>query len=74
MTQEAASYASQVVARATGGSPMTLEEVGEALRLSAKTVKREIQRGRLICARIGGRLVVYPKDLTAYLTKARKES
>jgi len=51
---------------------MTLEEVGEALRLSAKTVKREIQRSKLIAARIGGRLVVFPKDLTAYLNHARK--
>jgi len=72
MPQETVSYASEVVNRATGGTPMTLEEVGEALRLSAKTVKREIQRSKLIAARIGGRLVVFPKDLTAYLNHARK--
>ena len=51
---------------------MTLEEVGVALRFSAKTVKREIMRGRLIAARLGGRWMVYPKDFTAYLNKARK--
>jgi len=51
---------------------MTLEEVGEVLRCSAKTIKREIQRGRLISAHIGGRWVIYPKDFAAYLGKARK--
>ena len=71
--REGVSFASEVVARTTGGPPMTLAEVGEALRCHEKTVKREIQRGRLFCAKIGGRLVVYPKALPLYLNRARKE-
>lgn len=72
MPAPAASYASEVVAKAIGGRPMTLDEVGEELRCSAKTIKREIMRGNLIAARIGGRLMIYPKDFIAYLSKARK--
>ena len=61
-----------ILQRTIGGRPMTLEEVGEGLNCSAKTVKREIVRGRLICSRIGGRMMVYPKDFVSYLNKARK--
>ncbi len=72
MTSQASSYASEITLRTIGGAPMTLEEVGGALRFSVKTVRREIMRGRLISARLGGRLMVYPKDFEAYLKKARK--
>jgi excisionase family DNA binding protein len=72
MTPQTSSYANEVVQKTIGGCPMTLEEVGEVLRCSAKTIKREIQRGRLISAHIGGRWVIYPKDFAAYLGKARK--
>jgi hypothetical protein len=51
---------------------MTLEDVGAAINCHPKTIKREIQRGRLVSARIGGRIMVFPKDLTAYLNRARK--
>lgn len=50
---------------------MTQPEVAERLRISLRTVEREVAEGRLRSVKLGSRRLVDPRDLEAYL-EARK--
>jgi len=51
---------------------LTIAETAERLRVSARTVEREIAAGRLACVRIRSRRLVDPADLAAYIAESRR--
>lgn len=51
---------------------LTIAETAERLRVSARTVEREIAAGRLACVRIRSRRLVDPADLAAYIAQSRR--
>lgn len=46
----------------------------ERLRVSARTVEREIAAGRLACVRIRSRRLIDPVDLAAYIAASREQT
>lgn len=46
---------------------LTLQEVAEQLRVSTRTVKREIEAGRIRSVKIGRRTLVTGRELEAYV-------
>ena len=53
---------------------LTIAETAERLRVSARTVEREIAAGRLACVRIRSRRLVDPADLAAYIAASREQT
>lgn len=51
----------------------SVKEAGEALGVSARTVVREIQRGRINAVRIGRRVVIPAQSLTEFLNGRAKD-
>jgi excisionase family DNA binding protein len=49
---------------------LTLDEVAERLRVSRRTVEREMAAGRIRAVRIGRRRLVTVKELEAYVSAA----
>lgn len=49
---------------------LTLDEVAAALRVSRRTVEREVAAGRIRPVRIGRRRLVSVKELEAYVAAA----
>lgn len=48
---------------------MTAEEAADRLRVSAKTVRREVQRGRLRACHVGRAIRITEAQLVAYLER-----
>src|SRR5690606_20447676 len=53
---------------------LTVRETAERLRVSARTVEREIAAGRLSCVRVRSRRLVDPADLAAYISASREQT
>lgn len=53
---------------------LTVAEAAERLRVSARTVEREIAAGRLACVRVRSRRLVDDADLTAYISASREQT
>ena len=51
---------------------LTLDEVADLLRVSRRTVEREIAAGRIRALHIRRRVVVTEKELAAYLAAAHR--
>src|SRR5690606_23090380 len=51
---------------------LTVRETAERLRVSARTVEREIAAGRLACVRVRSRRRVDEADLAAYISQSRR--
>lgn len=52
---------------------LTVREVAERLRVSARTVEREVAAGRLACVRVRSRRLVDEADLAAYISQSRQQ-
>lgn len=46
---------------------LTPPEVAERLRVSIKTIRREVKRGKLVCERIGSRMRFTEAQIATYL-------
>lgn len=57
----------------TGAPALTLAEVAQILNCSERTVRREIDAGRLRSVKLGGRRRVFPSDLRSYI-EAHKDN
>lgn len=50
---------------------MTLDEAAELLKVSVRTVEREIYEGKLRHAKLRGRLLIHESDLADYIDSLR---
>ena len=50
---------------------LTLDEAAERLKVSPRTVEREIYEGRLRHAKLRGRLFIHESDLAEYIESLR---
>ncbi len=50
---------------------MNVKEVAVTLGVSQDTVRREIQRCKLECSRVGSRIYISPDDLGRYLASTK---
>ncbi len=58
--------------RGEADAPYTVSEAAEFLRVSSRTVKREIDDGALVFSFLRGRMVISGSDLVAYVRERRQ--
>ena len=59
---------------AEGGMAVDLEQAASMLNVSVKTIRREIDRGKLHCLRIGRVLRIRVAEVQAYLERCQRPS
>jgi excisionase family DNA binding protein len=50
---------------------LVIEQVGEILGVSTRTIRRLIEKGELVPCRFGRSVRVHPDDLAAYIDRQR---